>query len=218
MDALTSHLNAMRIDSEKPIEYKRPRIRERRTKSFDEPVVLNSYLKSLFNATKVNKSFVPSDAPIADWQSYVNCLTRNDKDKESYSRTVEMLNKKVIYHTKRDTMKNVFAEWRQIAIDNRKPPPALPTELFDVEVKVKVKTPDGTTKIVIKAPYRELYDKFFSKGLNAPIKKRVQAFALMGFPMSFLEDMLKHHDKMEKRKPMIDELIDRVFNKLKKKN
>jgi hypothetical protein len=218
MDALTAHLASIRVDDDAPITYKRPRIRERKTQTVEGPVTLTPHLLSMYNpAIEKPPPFIPRMAPIANWRSYVRCLTMSEKGSPNYPRTLKMLKKQVLFQYKRDILKSVFAEWKQRAIENRTPPPELPKDLFEVEVKVKVKSPDGTTKFVVKAPYRELHEKYFSKGVPAPINKRVQAFALMGFPMTYLEEMLKHHDKMMKRKPKIDELIDKVFNKLKKK-
>ena len=214
MDALTAKLSSMRVD-DAPITYKRPRIRERKTQTFDGPVNPLSIYNPAVEKPPTN---IPRMISIANWHSYVRCLTRTEKGTERYPRTLKMLKKQVLFQYKRDILKSVFAEWKQRAIDNRTPPPDLPKNLFEVEVKIKVKSPDGTTKFTVKAPYRDLHEKYFSKGLNAPIKNRVQAFALMGFPMTYLEQMLKRHDKMMKRNSKIDELIDKVFNKLKKKN
>ena len=219
MDALTTRLASMSIEDATPITYKRPRIRERKSQVYEGPITLTPHLLSLFNPTSEKcPPIIPRETSIANWHSYVRCLTRTEKGSPSYPNTLKMLKKQVLFQYKRDIMLNVFDEWKKKAIESRTPPPELPKDLFEIEVKVKVKSPDGTTKFVVKAPYRELYEKYFSKGVPAPIKKRVQAFALMGFPMTYLEEILKHHDKMIKRKPKIDELIDKVFNKLKKKN
>ena len=219
MDALTGRLASMRVEDDAPITYKRPRIRERKTHTFKGPITLTPHLLSFYNpAAEKPPPVIPRMAPIADWHSYVRRLTRTEKGSPNYPRTLKMLKKQILFQYKRDILKSVFAEWKQKAIESRTPPPELPKDLFEVEVKVKVKSPDGTTKFVVKAPYRELHEKYFSKGVPAPIKKRVQAFALMGFPMTYLEEMLNHHDKMMKRKPKIEELIDKVFNRLKKKN
>jgi len=218
MDALTAHLASMRVDDDAPITYKRPRIRERKTHVFEGPVTLTPHLLSMYNpAVEKPPPVIPRMDPIINWRSYVRCLTRTVKGTEIYPRTLKRLKKQVLFQYKRDIMMNVFAEWKKKVVENRTPPRELPKDLFEVEVKIKVKAPDGTTTFVVKAPYRELYEKYFSKGVPAPIKKRVQAFALMGFPMTYLEEMLKHHDKMMKRKPKIEDLIDKVFNKLKKK-
>jgi len=218
MDALTAHLASMRVDDDAPITYKRPRIRERKTHVFEGPVTLTPHLLSMYNpAVEKPPPVIPRMDSIINWHSYVRCLTRTVKGTEIYPRTLKRLKKQVLFQYKRDIMMNVFAEWKKKVVENRTPPRELPKDLFEVEVKIKVKAPDGTTTFVVKAPYRELYEKYFSKGVPAPIKKRVQAFALMGFPMTYLEEMLKHHDKMMKRKPKIEDLIDKVFNKLKKK-
>lgn len=220
MDALTTRLASMRVDDGATIKYARPRIRERKTQGGPKgPVTLTPHLLSLCN-TAVEKPppTSPREVPIANWRSYVHHLVRTEKGTASYHRSLKMLKKQIIFQYKRDMLRRVLTVWKQKAAERRTPVPELPKDLFEVEVKVKVRSPDGTTRVAVKAPYRELYEKYFSKGECAPTKKRVQAFALMGFPMTYLEAILKHHDKMMKRKPKLAEFIDKVFNKLKKKN
>ena len=137
-----------------------------------------------------------------------------------YLKTCEQMGEKIIFHRRRDLLMRIFFEWRDETIANRKPPTPLPSDnksLYDIEVKVKVKTADGTTKIVIKAPYRELHEKYFSKGLRPSINTYIKTFSQMGFPMTYLEKMLESHDRELKSRPKINEMIERVFGKYSKK-
>jgi hypothetical protein len=217
MDLLSARLASMRIEDE-PQQPIRPRIRQRKNQPLKDGGDLPPHLRHIVDPKTIYPSFISGETPIHNWKSYVRCLSRNEKTVRTYPKTLETLESKIAFHIRRDRMKKILTEWKRKTIESRTPPPELPKDLFQIEVKVKVKTPEGTVRFEIKAPYQELYEKFFSKGKNVPMKKRIQAFALMGFPMTYLETMLRHHDKMMERKPKIDEMIEKVFNKLKKKD
>jgi len=133
-----------------------------------------------------------------------------------YVRIREDIFKKSDFHKRRVMIRNVLTEWKSLTIDNRAPPMSLPSDdksLYDISVDLKVKSPDGSIKLVNKTPYVELYDKYFVKGINPSINIRIKAFSQMGFPISYLENMLEMNDKQISKKPNIEEMILKVFGK-----
>ena len=135
----------------------------------------------------------------------------------NYDRTCDQIATLMAQHRRRDFVRGMVSEWAEQVPEKTcaNPVPRF-DDLFDVKVKVKVKTESGV-KIVIRAPYAELHHRWHSKGRRPPIDRVVQAFAQLGFPMTYLQRILEIHDRELKMKPKIEAFIEKVFERMKKK-
>ena len=136
-----------------------------------------------------------------------------------YSDVCESLSEMASTHRALDQRRAAFRAWAaQVPEKPKHVAGGVPDfeDLLEAQVKVKVKTPDGT-KYELRMPYADLHRRWHAKGRRPPADRVVQAFAQLGFPMTYLQNILKIHDNEKKMKPKIEEFIERVFDKVKKK-
>ena len=130
-------------------------------------------------------------------------------------RVVETVIKNKMFKLKVSILKEWSAARKKIILE---PPPTFGGEnpMNYVVVKTAVMKKSNKIKVSLSLPMHSLYAKYYSKGLNAPISEKIQAYAKLGYPMWFLEKMLKSRELHIARKPKIEAMIATVFDKYMK--
>jgi len=159
---------------------------------------------------------------------------KDSRERIAIARKKEMVERKLVHkHAKRvieTIIKNkmfnlkvsILKEWLRIAVTEKKiAPDPLPTfggenPLNYVIAKTSVMKKSKKVKVALSVPMLNLYTKYYSNGLNAPISEKIQAYAKLGYPMWFLEKMLKSREANLAKKPKIEAMIATVFDKYMK--
>ena len=130
-------------------------------------------------------------------------------------RVVETVIKNKMYNLKVSILKEWLAARKKTVLD---PLPTFGGEnpMNYVVVKTAVMKKTSKIKVSLSLPMHSLYAKYYSKGLNAPISEKIQAYAKLGYPMWFLEKMLKSRELHTARKPKIEAMIATIFDKYMK--
>lgn len=150
---------------------------------------------------------------LATFKTEIKWRTRN------YSEVCENLAVTVSAHRSLDQRRAAFRAWAsQVPEKPKNVAGGVPEfeDLLTAQVKVKVKTADGA-KYELRMPYADLHRRWHGIGKRPPTARVVQAFAQLGFPMTYLRNILEIHDHEKKMKPKIEAFIEKVFDKMKKK-
>ena len=96
----------------------------------------------------------------------------------------------------------------------RSKPPIEPQLTFSDKVYMKVRIlKSGVIRIKLDASFANLYEKYYSKQKQPPMKSAIQAYKSMGFSQEFLEKIKTKYSKFAEHKKKVEKMIDEIFNK-----
>ena len=96
----------------------------------------------------------------------------------------------------------------------RSKPPIEPQLTFSDKVYMKVRVlKSGIIRIKLDASFANLYEKYYSKQKQPPMKSVIQAYKSMGFSQEFLEKIKTKYSKFAEHKKKVEKMIDEIFNK-----
>ena len=93
-------------------------------------------------------------------------------------------------------------------------PPGEPKLSYSDKVYMKVRIlKSGIIRIKLDTSFAILYEKYYSKCKQPPMKSIIQAYKSMGFSLEFLDKIKIKFSKFDDHKKRVQEKIDSVFNK-----
>lgn len=96
----------------------------------------------------------------------------------------------------------------------RSKPPIEPQLTFSDKVYMKVRIlKSGVIRIKLDASFANLYEKYYSKQKQPPMKSVIQAYKSMGFSPEFLEKIKTRYSKFAEHRKKVEKMIDEIFNK-----
>jgi hypothetical protein len=96
----------------------------------------------------------------------------------------------------------------------RSKPPIEPQLTFSDKVYMKVRVlKSGIIRIKLDASFANLYEKYYSKQKQPPMKSVIHAYKSMGFSPEFLEKIKTRYSKFAEHKKKVEKMIDEIFNK-----
>jgi hypothetical protein len=96
----------------------------------------------------------------------------------------------------------------------RSKPPIEPQLTFSDKVYMKVRIlKSGIIRIKLDASFANLYEKYYSKQKQPPMKSVIQAYKSMGFSPEFLEKIKTRYSKFAEHRKKVEKMIDEIFNK-----
>ena len=172
--------------------YKRPPLRVReepRTSSRPRP---GTFLDKIVNPPPTTRH-VHKKYPVYQKDVYLALLRRNCED--------------------------LGIEYKEPDIPNYVPPqrpnpPSEPQLTFSDNVYMKVRIlKSGIIRIKLDTSFVSLYEKYYSKQKQPPMKSVIQAYKSMGFTQDFLEKIKTKFSKFADHKNKVEKMIDEIFNK-----
>ena len=96
----------------------------------------------------------------------------------------------------------------------RPKPPSEPQLTFSDNVYMKVRIlKSGIIRIKLDTSFASLYEKYYSKQKQPPMKSVIQAYKSMGFTQEFLEKIKTKFSRFADHKKKVEKMIDEIFNK-----
>jgi hypothetical protein len=100
------------------------------------------------------------------------------------------------------------------------PPPRIYEPLDEPEIKygdtiqVLLRVlKNGTMRVKVNGAIATMYEKYYRRGKEAPIKTILQAYKAHGFSKDFLEKIRKSHEKKLKFAEKVPNILDKIFEK-----
>lgn len=115
--------------------------------------------------------------------------------------------------------KELGLEYKEPDIPDYTPPerpvrPKEPQLTFSDKVYMKVRIlKSGVIRVKLDASFATLYEKYYSKQKQPPMKSAIQAYKSMGFSPEFLEKIKTKYSKFAEHKKKVEKMIDEIFNK-----
>jgi len=135
------------------------------------------------------------------------------RQRRVYMKSMYDLVDKIVLHEKYDFLKKVFEIWKGENTVTKEPLPVYENPMAVELSKKKVSKKSGKEVVVKCKPLGVLHEKYYSKGVRAPIDEKVRAYHQLGYPVWFLETMILARDKKNRQKPAMEEFIHHVFDK-----
>jgi hypothetical protein len=89
-----------------------------------------------------------------------------------------------------------------------------PQLTFSDKVYMKVRIlKSGIIRVKLDASFANLYEKYYSKQKQPPMKSVIQAYKSMGFSPEFLEKIKTRYSKFVEHRKKVEKMIDEIFNK-----
>ena len=153
------------------------------------------YLKNMLyknNFSKPKQKF----APVMYWKEYLKDLERTGTSEDIV-----------------DRLRTLHEEWdpvetTEVTVTSHK----VPVRADAVVVNVTT-TKAGKVKVYVGAPMDDITNRYFSKGIRAPIDEYLKALKRFGYPEETLLKMLEKHQKREAKSDELDAFIERIFGK-----
>lgn len=171
--------------------------------------VLENILENMRNKGRYIKEEKPKWRPIANFESYMRMKKLADEKLALVSSDPEAMRE---YN--RLNQERIIKLQESVPV--RTPPPSKPakfkyTDEFDrVKVDLSV-SKSGKVRVKLVQPFVYLHENYWSKGQCPPLKEYIVNLKYAGYPQESLERFMKIHLDREKRKPEMEEFINKKF-------
>lgn len=172
--------------------YKRPLLRVREESRISSRPKPGTFLDKIVNPPPTVR-YVQKKYPVYQKDTYLALLKRNCKE--------------------------LGLEYKEPDIPDyvppQKPKPVEQPQLtFSDKVYMKVRIlKSGIIRIKLDTSFATLYEKYYSKQKQPPMKSLIQAYKSMGFTPEFLEKIKIKFSKFAEHKKKVEKMIDEIFNK-----
>ncbi len=173
------------------------------------PSIVEKILENMRNKGRHNRQEKPKWRPIANFESYMRMKKLVDEKMAEVSSDPDAMREYNRINQERITK-------LQESVPVRTPPPPNPvkfkyTDDFDrVKVDLSV-SKSGKVRVKLVQPFVYLHENYWSKGQCPPLKEYIVNLKYAGYPQESLERFMKIHLDREKRRPEMEEFINKKF-------